>query len=661
MNKEDNPTQPNVEIKVQEPEYKDFTTFATAYNPEGFDLYGASFNRNIIPNKADLERSRTINRSNLPTGKGLWQIAVKAERNALIKGISDFSPAIDQALKSRGSDLTANDLVSMVQFLPNFNFPYYNKLIKKALEGLAKGVASTTPADYSHIQGMRVINEQAEQALLTLLRVTQDPKALGFSVLPPQSKSQLSVKYDVPGFVGQPVLPLANPGNVILQQQQQEPEIDLDPFNALVTEHMLKIDKLNDELQAMNEMQPLYQAVGFDNAVGKSLIYLRDKLLDRHINYNDLVKLAETLNKYVSLRQSKYLISLARPFQHRSARIPSLISAPSATFSLRVMSPLTTNASGNVAFILNPWYLGPSSLTWSGFSVCNGAALDGVTSFNGFLAVNIGQNLPADFYTRYRVVSAGLRIYVYPSSNNDNGMLSVSVTYDPVTVVAVGGAPAGSPQFTVFSNTENGYFKQTTTIASREVQEHCYVPLDESFSDYQPLNTPRTGFAWTGYITGAAPSTSIARIETVINYEALVDNEYTDYLPSESPVQDTDPKMVFAVLNAVKAESGPITPLRIEEAFKEANKNMGVVEAIELPPNPKEILQKQKEIQNQTNLFKKTVDSVMKVIPEKQKQTWLSTLIDKASPFVGNLLGQAISSLAPPWLSTPFNMMRKMF
>jgi len=648
---------PKIKIEVQHPDFKDFADFTTAYNPQGFDLYQASFQQRSVPTQDSLLQSRSIDRTQRDPGKGLWQIAVRAERDQLIKGINDYANEINTKLKTMKSDLTAENILTLVKFLPNFNFPYYNKLVKQALAGLARDKKTTSIADYQHIQGMNVLNLEAERYFLTLLAVTQDTAMQGFSVLPPASKSGIPIKYKD----NKPYIPLANPGDVFLRQDDNKKEeiikYDLTPskeFDAIIMQLSDKMEQINDEMRATNDLMPLYSNMFMEpnSALTKSLLFIRSRLMDSHVKYDDLLKVSDALNKFLGFKRSKYLLSLARPFTHQNGRVPTLLTPPSATFSIRSVIPLTTNALGNVAFVFQPFYLGGVGSGYSGLGINNNVALTGTAASNFFLATAYGNTLPANFYTRYRIVSSGLRVYCYPSSNNDNGLLSISVSYDAVSPTIPPAAIPDAAQFGDFALTENGYFKQTTTISSRTVQEHTFLPPDESFWDYMPLGTAgggvvKTGFLWSGYITGAAPSTSIARLEVVVNFEALVDNEYTDYMPSDSPTEEIDPKIIFSTVNRIKLDGDPITPKKVEDVLADINASPTPDNEIVLPKPSTDVSKLKQQMDENADMLRKLLKDKIVPLPDKEKTSWFSNIIDKVKPIALNLIKNLIGRYIP--------------
>jgi len=312
---------------------------------------------------------------------------------------------------------------------------------------------------------------------------------------------------------------------------------------------------------------------------------------------------------------------------------------------------LTTNALGNVAFVFNPYWLTNSTNLATHFGLNNNAALTGAGASNFFLGLDVGQTLPAPFYPKYRVVSSGLRLYCYPSSNNDNGIAVISVTFEEIVGALAGSALPGSAQFGDFNQIENGYYKQTTTLASREVQEHVYIPLDDSFFDYQTTAfTGKAGFAWTGYISGAAASSSIARVEVITNYEAVLDNQYTDYLPSETVSTEMEPKNIYPLVGKLK-NLDKLNFKTITEQLREDNALYAPEDVLELPAPPKE----KKKVESAIKELSSEISDVMKdffpSVPKEKQSDWLSTVMDVVSPIsssiIQNVAGRYLPFVSP--------------
>jgi len=626
----------------------DVDSFAFKDNT-GTDLYALEQNRqNVsipIKEKVNLNQDRTLG-----VKRGPYQIALKAERSALMQDMRDLLGSINAAKTTIAPDVTRDD-VDNLRYIPNARFAYYNRLLRDAIAN-----RKTSNEDIKYVDTVWM-NDDAKESVRRILRLFLDPKINTFTVRPTPSRSAMSY-YDDPKDQ-RLALKLANPGTLYFpttfltsndnDQTKVKNMMLEETLTRTVTDLNEQMSHLIDQMHFNEDTEDFYTLKGNSryNEMTKALIYLRDKLLDRHLSYKDIIEITDALNRMMGAKQSKYLMSLSNPFKHKTARIPTLISPPSATFSLRTVVPLTTNASGNVAFAFNPCYLNGALGTSTTFTVNNSVTLTGLAPDNNFVGVDAGQNLPADFYVRYRPVSAGLRLYCYPSSNNDNGIAVVSVTMESVSSGLIGVANAQLQQFGAFNQIENGYYKQTTTVASREVQEHVYVPLDESFWDYVVLGATKIGFAWIGYITGGIPSSTLARAEVITNYEAILDNQYTDYLPSESPMEDLEPKMIFNVLNKLKKEQVQLSPKKIQQVLSEDNLAITPDTTIDLPKSTREQKQDTFSLKTIGGALKSVVEDVLPSLPGQQQQSWLAKIMDVVSPVASQIIQAAAKIYSP--------------
>lgn len=627
-------------FKALVPEAKSLYEFATKINndPNAVDLYELERSRRGDPpsmeaKQTGLDYNRTLNSK----GTGPYQMLLRAERLALKDGLRKFY----NSLPTR-SHYTLDELMEMVDFLPNARLGYLNKLIKRALEGLSSGKFLITYGDLDFVKTIW-INQRSKDILLKLLSDNVNPRQDGYSIEPVQSRSGIRLR-DAPGIQTGQYIALRNPGNVYMPIEDEDRISE--PLLRLIKRIDERMAKLNEDLIVAKESSELLNYSDDKSALTKVMLAMLDKLTDRHVSIRDLKRLGEQLNNSLMLKRSKYFISLAQPWKHRTARVPTLITPPSSTFSVRGIVSLTTNALGNVAFVFNPYYLDPSGGGYSSFAINNNAALTGTAASNFFIATSIGQTLPADFYTRYRLVSSGLKLYCYPSSNNDNGIASISVSFEPLSISSVPGTNASAQQWGDFNQIENGYFKQTTTVASRVVQEHSFIPIDETFFDYTAVGVSKTGFLWTGYISGAAPSSTIARVEFICNYEALLDNQYVDYLPSDVPQDEVDPKMIPIFINSAKKLDN-LKPETLDALLSESNTAYNDTDVIVLPTPPKTIRDKEKEVKQEMSLLSDTFRDFFPSVPKSKQTNWVSDIMDLVSPIASSIIQQAAGRFMP--------------
>lgn len=403
---------------------------------------------------------------------------------------------------------------------------------------------------------------------------------------------------------------------------------------------------LADQMDFTVEQSPLVNLAEPNSDLGRTLMFMIEKVQDKHISIKDLRLIADRLQSLVGLKRGRYLLSLANPWKHKSARIPALINPPSATFTVRGIVPLTTNATGNVAFTLNPFFIGAPTQGYTGLTINNNVALTGTASSNFFTGVPTGQELPAAFYVKFRLVSAGLRLYCYPSSNNDNGIATVGVTFESMPIIGNGSILTAAAQFGDFNQIENCYFKETTTIASRNVQEHNYIPIDESFFDYLDVGVNKNGFAWLGYIAGAQPSTTIARLEFVLNFEALLDNQYTDYLPSDTAEQDVDPRNIPVIVNNLK-NLDVLKPKNIEDVLRDNDVKLSDSDILNFPTPPKEKKKIESQIKNEINDMSEALRDFFPTIPKQKQPSIISDVMDFINPIASSVIQSVASKYMP--------------
>jgi len=620
--------------------------FATKVNEEGVDLYELQRQQSKVPTLTNDYGQNRLNAN----PRGPFQNALRFERMNLIEGIEKYQSDVAKLLPPK---LSITELKESIAFIPNARFTWFNLIIKKILSG-----KKIKQGDIDFVRTVWM-EPRLKENLIAFLKNNSD-NSTGYSYPPIFAKNGLRFD-DVPGSSNLKIS-LRNPGDMFISKQDETTsnKIIADTnrkFMQGVENSMSmirqKMDKLIQKSKLIEDTQNIYMISHPNNPIIRTLEFYRDKLDNGVIEVGELLKISDSIQKYVGARKSKYLMSLAEPFVNRTARIPTLLSPPSATFSIRSLVPLTTNTLGNVAFAFNPAFLSAATVPNTSFFINNNVALDGVAPAAFFLGVAIGQELPANFYTRFRLVSAGIKIYLYPSSNNDQGILTVSATFETITAIAVAGVNAALTQFSAFSQIENGYYKKTTTVASREVQEHVYIPIDESKWNYATVGTSVEGYGWLGYITGAAASTNVARVELIANYEALLDNQYTDYLPSDSPLQDLEPSILGSVLRSIKNNPEANTPIKIATALNEANLSLLPDQQIKLNSSRKDVsnLHEDKNIiENVAKQIATMANPIIQNHPDKEESKNWS---DKLTGFLSEI-GQGLYSVGSKIVTDTF-------
>lgn len=259
---------------------------------------------------------------------------------------------------------------------------------------------------------------------------------------------------------------------------------------------------------------------------------LRATLDSDVIDLRRVLQIASNLRKFKDVQENVYLASLLDPFKNIDVRIPSSLPLPTTSFRLRSSYTCTTNALGNFAFVFNPYQLNSVGGS-TGFLFNNNSSLSGTATSAAFIGVDIGQALPADFYTRYRLVTAGVRLVPTVSDLSSSGVFIGGVAYDDQEYSIAPGSPdLSASQYAFFSRIDNCYYK--AVVPARDTKGYMlrYIPPDDSYSDFQNVGDVKSGFAFLGYGTGLPVSTSVCRLELVMSFESQVDVIYSDYIPS---------------------------------------------------------------------------------------------------------------------------------
>lgn len=365
----------------------------------------------------------------------------------------------------------------------------------------------------------------------------------------------------------------------------------------------------------------------------------REQLYEPHLSIPDFNRLVDAWSRMKDLGSGKYLLSLFNPFKHRHARVPSEIPTPSATFSLRSNINLTTNASGNVAFAYSPFYLAGAGSTTTSFAINNDATLTGAAANNFFIGQNIGQALPAPLYNRYRLVSAGIKLTFTSSLLNSTGFATLGFDIGGTTASgAVGTAINTFQQYGSFEAIENSYYKDIKGLRNGESIESLWLPIDAAAYDFKTMNLDNPYGNLIGYISGAPPTTVVARVDIVMNYEALVTVALADYLPCEVYVGNvTSIKQAQAVAASSLSDKG----LPTTEKMYETAKSLGITDLsgqVKLPMP--------KQISNLVGKIDKAIDDVAKNIVDKlsgtlkpeEKKSFLNQVMDFLNPVASSLI-----------------------
>ena len=313
---------------------------------------------------------------------------------------------------------------------------------------------------------------------------------------------------------------------------------------------------------------------------------LRTSLNGDNVNVRSVRQQIRDISRFDQERNFDYLSNLLKPEKAKGCKIPSQIPIPSCSFQLHNAITLTTNSSGNIAFIMNPFFLASNTIVGQRLPnvegnytyvhkyltsawLNNSDTLTGAAADDNWSPVDFGQTIPP-VYDQYRLVSASLVVKYIGRLDNVQGLVGGAILYADNS--AIGGQvqvassatgaydPAGNGTNTVteglsqygnFDLAQDSYYhsEKMTLEGVREL----YFPLDNSFEEYMKVVDPssgldgnttdagielvaandifKSGFNWFFYATNAPPSTSCFKLDIYCNFECLPNAKYLNYMP----------------------------------------------------------------------------------------------------------------------------------
>lgn len=252
---------------------------------------------------------------------------------------------------------------------------------------------------------------------------------------------------------------------------------------------------------------------------------LTNETLDLN-NFKDVVEAIENLKK---TSDHDYLKSLVRPEFARGSKIPTNIPVPSSSFQLKQSFSIKTNSLGNACIILNPYYLSSGSGNSTVF-VNTDETLDGASTNNNFVAIDVGQEIPA-VYNQYRLVSGSVVARYIGRLDIAQGLIGGAILFDQSIIPT----PIGDPnpniaKYGEFNLSQDAYYwSENFTL---EGMRELYFPLDTTYEQYQTLNTSKNGFGQVIYVLGGPPSQTIFKVDLYFNMECLPDVSFLNYIPT---------------------------------------------------------------------------------------------------------------------------------
>lgn len=296
----------------------------------------------------------------------------------------------------------------------------------------------------------------------------------------------------------------------------------------------------------------------------KFLNYIIDLIIVLKNGKIDIRKLDDILSSLIYMKKkqdNEYYTSLINPEQSRGCKIPSKIPIPTSSFQLKNSIDITTNSLGNVAFALVPFFLSDGGLIAGTFFVNNNNGLAGNASSNFFLSTDMGQRVPnvPGIYSSYRLVSGSIVVTFCGRMDIAQGLIGGAILFDPsISVTNTSTINSNLQKYGNFNLVQDSlYFKQHHIIHGiREI----FFPLDSSYEEFVPINTPKNGFVNFVYITKGPASTTVAKADIYLNFECIPHSSVLNYIPvsvSSSCVSNKDNLIKFAKRDPIMKESSP--------------------------------------------------------------------------------------------------------
>ena len=337
-----------------------------------------------------------------------------------------------------------------------------------------------------------------------------------------------------------------------------------------------KIEKTETKL--LNEVGNLYKEINKDK-----------------VNISNLQSSINSLASYNNAQEYDYLHNLLKPEKCKGGKIPSSIPVPSCAFQLHNCVTLTTNSSGNIGIMFNPFFLASENVTQENISlpggednpvvnanyltslwVNNDDTLTGSSPNENWDPYDIGQVIPG-VYDQFRLVSASVVIKYIGRLDIVSGVIGGAIIFDEnrnvgsqlkVThaPVQVGGDPTitypmgSNPGLAKYGNfdlaMDSFYHQENLTL---EGIRELYFPVDNSFEEYVKVtdnsilnynfysnSAPpqiqsytcvanqdyyKSGFNFMIYTLGAPINSACLKLDIYCNFECLPNAKFLNYLP----------------------------------------------------------------------------------------------------------------------------------
>ena len=348
--------------------------------------------------------------------------------------------------------------------------------------------------------------------------------------------------------------------------------------------------KSTTPFQDKDKEEIMAQIDKYDATMLSYLARLYEAMNGEKMDFTKIKTAVDALASYNKKSEYNYLNNLLYPEKCKGVKIPSPIPVPSCSFQLHNCVTLTTNASGNLAFMFNPFFLGgkggqafPNNTIFensqgtevkllaynylSSFWVNNDAALDGHTANANWTPIDIGQTIP-NVYDQYRLVSASIIVKYIGRLDITSGVIGGAIMYDDNKALASSYSAVnnqtgqnlpgstineGLEKYGNFDLAMDSFYHQENMVL--EGVRELYFPLDNSYEEYTKLagagditvtrndantgtifsvndtDSYKSGFNFFVYVLGAPASSACFKVDIYCNFECLPNASFLNYLP----------------------------------------------------------------------------------------------------------------------------------
>ena len=335
-------------------------------------------------------------------------------------------------------------------------------------------------------------------------------------------------------------------------------------------------EKNNDIKKSENELLKT-----LDQYDANFLNYLNNLYKELKSDKLDLTQIKnniDALQQFNSTQQYDYLNNLLYPEKCKGVKIPTPLPVPSCSFQLHNCLTLTTNSSGNLGILLNPFFLynnniqsrqivmSPNetlNMTYlSTLYVNNNDTLRGSSSDANWMPVSIGQMIPT-VYDQYRLVSASIVVKYIGRLDIASGVIGGAIVFDELNGIGGGTVintqsgqatgytiPDNISKYGNFDLAMDSFYHQEN-LCLEGIRE-LYFPIDNSFEEYVRMtdgsnitaeeisNTIylrsdqdyiKNGFNWMIYVLGAPANSACFKLDIYFNFECLPNATFMNYIP----------------------------------------------------------------------------------------------------------------------------------